>query len=152
MRRIGFLVLGTLSLLLVGLGRERPPLDGARVYQENCGRCHNPRSPADLGEDGWRAVSFHMRVKANLTPQEFEALERFLVPPTQQPPAGSFGNELADAQCLRCHDGERIRAAIDADRDQSTWTATLDCMVLYGATITPEEKAELASWLAEQAD
>ena len=145
----------SLSLLavtvLLGLGGEREPLDGAQVYKDNCGRCHNPRTPADLSQDGWRAASFHMRVKANLTPREFEALEAFLMPPDLQPFTTQLDNALVRQHCVRCHDGERIEAAIAAGRDKPTWDATLTRMDIYGSTLPAEEADELATWLTEQA-
>jgi len=136
-----------LALTLLSLAGD--PLDGAAVYADNCGRCHNPRTPADLDDGAWRAVSFHMRVKANLTPQEFEALELFLIPPAQQSPSTNLDPRLVPA-CTRCHDGARIEEAIGAGRDEATWALTLDRMRRYGAALSAEEAEELATWLAEQ--
>lgn len=73
------------------------------------------------------------------------------MPPVDQAPAVSFGNPIADDQCLRCHDGARVDAAIAAGRDKPTWDATLSRMVLYGAVLTPEDRDELGTWLAAQA-
>ena len=123
------------------------PLDGAQVYQDNCSRCHNPRTPADLGPDAWRAVSFHMRVKANLSNREFQALEAFLAPAE---PGTDPGIEGLPEICSTCHDTQRIQDAIDAGRDLATWTATMDRMRLYGAAISAEEAADIAAFLATQ--
>lgn len=136
-------------LVLTSLAAE--PLDGADVYSNNCGRCHNPRTPADLGEDAWRAVSFHMRVKANLTPGEFEALELFLIPPAQQAAGAAALDPRLVPTCTLCHDGARIEDAIAAGRSEAAWSATLDRMRRYGAAVNAEEADELAAWLATQA-
>lgn len=39
---------------------------GAKAWAENCGRCHNIRSPKDQVDYEWRVSVTHMRVRANL--------------------------------------------------------------------------------------
>ncbi len=51
---------------------------GARLWEQNCIRCHNPRTPASLSDTQWGIVMHHMRVRANLTAEEHEAILRFL--------------------------------------------------------------------------
>jgi mono/diheme cytochrome c family protein len=51
---------------------------GAKVYNENCGRCHNPRPAEQYQAEEWSAVMPHMRAKAHMTGQETEAVEAFL--------------------------------------------------------------------------
>jgi cytochrome c553 len=149
-----------LALVLAAPAHAGRTLDGATVFQDNCGRCHLPRTPADLSPNGWRAVSFHMRVKANLTPAEFAAIEAFLVPAepaaSPSPVAASAGPPVRSeptisAACLSCHDAERVQTAVDAGRDLAGWQATLTRMRAYGAKITADEAEVLATWLTEEA-
>lgn len=39
---------------------------GATAWAENCGGCHNIRSPGEMGDSQWLVASTHMRVRANL--------------------------------------------------------------------------------------
>ena len=52
--------------------------EGAKVYSENCGRCHNARPAEELSKREWSVVMPHMRAKAHLTGQETLAVETFL--------------------------------------------------------------------------
>ena len=40
---------------------------GTKAWVENCGACHNVRSPADLSDAQWSVATTHMRVRANLS-------------------------------------------------------------------------------------
>ena len=51
---------------------------GARLWEQNCIRCHNPRTPASLSDTQWSVVMHHMRVRAGLTAEEHESILRFL--------------------------------------------------------------------------
>ncbi len=151
-----------LLLALVGLGMTvtnhtaataaRAPLDGAAVYRNNCGRCHMPQTPADLSPEDWRAVSFHMRIKAQLTPREFEAIERFLVPESEHHAEASHRpvdqHPTVVSTCTRCHDTARIQAAVDAGRTEAQWRRTLERMHEYEAPIPRDQFAALSHWLA----
>lgn len=149
----GLLVVSGLALVVPSATGARE-LDGATVFQDNCGRCHQPRTPGDLSPTGWRAVSFHMRVKANLTPAEFRALEAFLVPAEQA--SGGTGapvksHSLITETCLLCHDATRIQDAVDAGRSEADWAASLSRMRTYGAQIDADQAADLARWLGTEA-
>jgi len=52
--------------------------EGARLYNENCGRCHNPRPAADYSKTEWSVVMPHMREKAHMTGEETLAVEAFI--------------------------------------------------------------------------
>ena len=52
--------------------------DGQKVFEQNCGRCHN--APQGFSPSISEAVSRHMRVRANLSQADYEALLRFLNP------------------------------------------------------------------------
>ncbi len=66
------------KLFLVGIGLLWMPTgaagqdgakiaDGARVWAENCTRCHNARSPLERNDTDWAIIMGHMRARANLT-------------------------------------------------------------------------------------
>jgi mono/diheme cytochrome c family protein len=51
---------------------------GAKVYSENCGRCHNARPAEEYSKKEWSVVIPHMRAKAHMTGKEALAVEAFL--------------------------------------------------------------------------
>ena len=51
---------------------------GAQLWAENCARCHNVRSPGSYSPVEWEVAMFHMRVRANLTPEEQQKILAFL--------------------------------------------------------------------------
>ena len=51
---------------------------GAQLWAENCNRCHNIRSPSNYSPAQWEVVMTHMRVRANLTPEEHKKILEFL--------------------------------------------------------------------------
>jgi hypothetical protein len=51
---------------------------GAQLWAENCVRCHNIRSPSNYSPAQWEVVMLHMRVRANLTPDEHKKILAFL--------------------------------------------------------------------------
>ena len=52
--------------------------DGQKVFEQNCGRCHN--APQGFSPSISGAVSRHMRARANLSQADYEALLHFLNP------------------------------------------------------------------------
>ncbi|MCL5097856.1 MAG: cytochrome c [Candidatus Omnitrophica bacterium] len=60
------------------LEAQKPVPDEARVWAENCGRCHNLRSPNEFSYDQWEVIVNHMRVRATLTADETRAILSFL--------------------------------------------------------------------------
>lgn len=51
---------------------------GAKIYSENCGRCHNARPAEEYTKKEWSVVMPHMRAKAHMTGKETLAVEAFL--------------------------------------------------------------------------
>lgn len=51
---------------------------GAQIWAENCARCHNMREPASFSDREWSVIMHHMRVRANLTVEEYESIREFL--------------------------------------------------------------------------
>ncbi|MBT8246378.1 MAG: hypothetical protein HKO82_14140 [Acidimicrobiia bacterium] len=60
-------------------GKARPTaLDGAKVYAWNCGSCHSERWPKERSDAEWDVIMTHMRVRANMTAAQAEAVLRYL--------------------------------------------------------------------------
>ena len=51
---------------------------GARLWAQNCSRCHNSRSPSDYSNEQWEVAALHMRIRANLTAEEHKKILAFL--------------------------------------------------------------------------
>ena len=51
---------------------------GAKVYAENCNRCHETPDPASRDGKTWRALSVHMRIFADLSRSEQQQVRAFL--------------------------------------------------------------------------
>ncbi len=45
-------------------------MGASEIWERNCARCHNIRSPSTLSDKQWETAVMHMRVRANLTPKE----------------------------------------------------------------------------------
>jgi cytochrome c5 len=52
--------------------------DGQEVFQQNCARCHN--APETFSPSISGTVAHHMRVRANLSEEQYKALLTFLNP------------------------------------------------------------------------
>ncbi len=114
------LSLPTLALAVhyPGVGDAAP---GAKVWAENCSRCHNARDPADLRDDQWVTTVFHMRIRAGLTGQQTRDVLTFLqnsnVPISVEPlvfeggaaskaakaESTLSGGEIYAQTCVACH-------------------------------------------------
>lgn len=51
---------------------------GSQLWADNCGRCHNTRSPAAYSDAQWATVMQHMRVAANIPGEDARKIETFL--------------------------------------------------------------------------
>ena len=51
---------------------------GQQVFEQNCSRCHN--APEGFSPQITGTIAMHMRVRANLSAADYEALRRFLNP------------------------------------------------------------------------
>lgn len=110
---------------------------GARLYSENCGRCHNARGPSEFSDAHWPMIVTHMRVIAGLPGEQARSIEAFLRASNNPPrPIGSnsggptslSGDELIQAYgCRGCHriEGEGGSIGPDLsglfDRRQEDW-------------------------------
>ena len=67
-----------ISMAQVGDGVSPIAAGGAKLWAQNCIRCHNIRNPASLSDRQWEIVLHHMRVRANLTAEEHRLILEFL--------------------------------------------------------------------------
>lgn len=51
---------------------------GAQLWAQNCARCHTMRSPTSYSDREWDLITHQMRVRANFTKEEYEAIREFL--------------------------------------------------------------------------
>ena len=79
---LGFTLLGAIGAFVASCASspsgEEEVKGRAQLWEENCSRCHNYRSPSELSDRQWEVVLLHMRVRANLTQEEYEAILEFL--------------------------------------------------------------------------
>ena len=124
----GSALLATLLLLVVprvGTAQEGGSVaEGARVYGDVCGNCHNARSPLERSDRDWVTIVNHMRVRGNMTGEQARNVLAFLQATNNDPaesvalphepavPGGETeglaaaqrGEELVAARaCLGCH-------------------------------------------------
>ena len=58
---------------------KEPPKKGrAQLWDENCSRCHNLRSPSSYSDAKWEVIMTHMRIRANLSAEDARAILEFL--------------------------------------------------------------------------
>lgn len=81
---MSFVAAAVLALAL-GAGCMKPATDvrdelpgGARLWSDNCGRCHNMRPPSQYSSKEWGIIMLHMRVRAGMTGAETRAIRAFL--------------------------------------------------------------------------
>jgi mono/diheme cytochrome c family protein len=97
--------------------------EGARVYGNTCGTCHNARSPIERTDQEWITIVNHMRVRGNLTGRQARAVLAFLQGSNGSPdaptavPAASLSDAvptgpalvelgstlIAQKACIGCH-------------------------------------------------
>lgn len=53
-------------------------LDGAKVFRDNCVKCHSERSPMEKTDAEWDVTITHMRTVAGMTADESRAVLKFL--------------------------------------------------------------------------
>ena len=79
MLTVGFLAIAAVLLTAdVSSAQSAMIGEGARVYAQNCSRCHNLRSPTERNNRDWSTIVLHMRARGNLTKSEANAVRAFL--------------------------------------------------------------------------
>lgn len=87
--------------------------DGATVYSQNCGRCHQFRSPIEFNDARWTVIVSHMRVVSGLPADQARAVRDYLI--TQNnPPKPPPEEKVASAEPMSIGDlVERGKQLID---------------------------------------
>jgi mono/diheme cytochrome c family protein len=71
-----------LGTVVLAKTTEREPakktLDGAKLYDVNCNRCHSERYPTEHTPGEWKTLMTHMRVRANLPADQAKAILKYL--------------------------------------------------------------------------
>ena len=84
---IGAYALFSVGLVAINLSAQpadKPPeipgdfVRGVSLWANTCVRCHNMRDPKELGDQEWRPVMTHMRLRAGLTGQDTRDILTFL--------------------------------------------------------------------------
>ena len=71
---------------------------GEKVFSDNCARCHQAPSPTFKTDREWRVITLHMRVFANLSHSETDAVLAFLTASNDPPSkARVIAASLADS-------------------------------------------------------
>ncbi len=52
--------------------------EGARIFNQNCSRCHNARPAQEFHQEEWSVIVPHMREKAHMSGKEAKKLEAFI--------------------------------------------------------------------------
>jgi len=61
-----------------GTGAKTSSKGAAQLWSENCIRCHNLRPPGEFSDSQWDVIAQHMRIRANLTAEEYRQILVFL--------------------------------------------------------------------------
>jgi len=123
-----YALIATAGLLMVNTtaqSDEWPPTgnaaNGAKVWADNCGRCHNIRDGKELRDDQWIGTMMHMRVRAGLTGPDTHDIMSFLQAsnnaakkPSRRTSstastaatAGLTGEDVYAQTCIACHGGD----------------------------------------------
>ena len=101
--------------------------EGARVYGNTCGSCHNARSPLERTDRQWVTIINHMRVRGNLTGGQARAVLAFLQAANTDPRERSQ------------FPGQAPTNTATAERDVSDAVSTDRVVVSLGAALINEK-------------
>jgi len=86
---------------------------GAKAWANNCGRCHNLRSPSEFSSEQWQTIVLHMRLHAGLTGQEERDIYNFLSTQSPKP------NEMVAVSTVQTAENTQL-----SDNNQTNGTKT----------------------------
>jgi mono/diheme cytochrome c family protein len=104
-----------LAAVLAPTWSRAEEIEGAKVYSDQCARCHLGRAPWEYSDEAWAIIVHHMHAMAYLTRAETDAVRKFLqetnfrpavIPPPSAPPAEAppDGKALVGKfACVGCH-------------------------------------------------
>ena len=128
---------------------------GADVLKSRCVSCHEADIIVSqrLSVAAWtRSVDKMVRWGAAITPAEREVLHPYLAANFgPKPVAAHAADEAAAATykraCTTCHETDIIE---QQRLTRPRWVGSVDKMIRWGATVTPEEKDALVDYLASR--
>jgi len=132
-----------------------PAGPGSDVLKARCVSCHEADIIVSqrLSLAAWtRSVDKMVRWGAVITPAEREVLHPFLAANFGPKPVASHAASEAGAAtykraCTTCHETDIIE---QQRLTRPRWVGSVDKMIRWGATVTPEEKDALADYLASR--
>lgn len=71
-------VLAMLAGLVLAAAVVAKEMDGAKVFRDNCTKCHSERSPMEKTDAEWTITVTHMRTLGGLTADESRAVLKWL--------------------------------------------------------------------------
>lgn len=77
-RHIVWIAIVFMSVGSTSTASQPAAIDGARVYANNCNRCHEYRSPTEFNGPQWSIITTHMRVIGGIPADEARAVFKFL--------------------------------------------------------------------------
>jgi len=76
---LAFLSLPMISLSCSSTPAEKDaPIAGATLWQQQCNRCHEYRTPAAYDDSQWETIMLHMQTRANIPAEDAEVILEFL--------------------------------------------------------------------------
>ena len=132
-----------------------PPGPGADVLKAKCVSCHEADIIVSqrLSLAAWtRSVDKMVRWGTTITPAEREVLHPYLAANLGPKPVASHavsetGAATYQRACTTCHDTDIIE---QQRLTRGRWVGSVDKMIRWGATVTPEEKDALVDHLASR--
>lgn len=108
-KAIGLTILAVATLVVVpapARAQMNPALigEGAVIWGNNCGRCHNVRATTERSDDEWTVIVMHMRARANLTSQQALAVLTYLQATNTPTGQGSAEGAAAPTQAAETRD------------------------------------------------
>lgn len=97
--------------------------EGAKLYGQNCVRCHSARSPTERTDREWVTIVNHMRARANMRKSEAQAMIAYLQA-TNLPETS--GTATASASPTQDASPAPTGTTSAAEADASPATATVD--------------------------
>ncbi len=110
----GALLLMALTWMPVVAGAQQGSAvaEGAKVYANTCGSCHNARSPLERTDRQWVTIINHMRIRGNLTGGQARAVLAFLQATNTDPrERAPIGEQAAATSTL----SQNVSDAVSAD-------------------------------------
>ena len=134
---IGFVPAYALGGAITGTGDVTR---GAHEWANNCGACHNLRSPTEFTSDNWQTIMMHMRIQSGVSGQVARDIYAFLSgqgASTQEAPASTATPGQPGAAVSASQANKPSGASTSAPKGQSSKTGAAifrkTCITCHGA-------------------